>query len=157
MRTLLTFTTTTALALFAASAQAADKPSTINEWVEQASAAIEAKMEYPETAALVNETDTHTYVVTVNRKGDILDITKGEKESQAYFAQASGRALRYVDLPDLPASYKKDKLSFALVLDYTNQDIEEPKQTQVAKQELSDEQLIALSRGNDGKGSIDGF
>ncbi len=157
MRNLAIFTTTTALTLFAATAQAADKPSTINEWVEQASTAIEEKMEYPDTAALTNETDTHTYVVTVNRQGDILDVTKGEKESQEYFAQASGKALRYVDLPDLPASYKKDTLSFALVLDYTNQDVEEPKQTQVAKQELSERQLYALSRGNDEKGMTDGF
>jgi translation elongation factor EF-Ts len=105
MRNLIAFTATTAISMIAVSAQAADKPSTINEWVKQASSAIEEKMEYPKTAAMTGETDTHTFVVTVNRQGDILEITKGDKVKRNYFDAASNRALRYVDLPDLPASY----------------------------------------------------
>lgn len=155
MRILPTFITTTALSLFAVSALAADKPSTLNEWVKQSSSAIEAKMEYPETTSMLGETDTNTYVVTVNRQGDILEVTKGDKAKSQYFSIASNRALRYVDLPDLPASYKKDTLSFVLVLDYYDRD--DPEQTQDAKPELSDKQIIALSRNKDEKSITIGF
>lgn len=157
MRNLIAFTTTTAISMIAISAQAADKASTINEWVKQAGSAIEEKMEYPKTAAMTGETDTHTFVVTVNRQGDILEITKGDKVKRNYFDSASNRALRYVDLPDLPASYEKDTLSFALVLDYSN-DQDEPEKRDANK--LSDRQVLALSGGKAVKGqkeTIDGF
>lgn len=157
MRNLIAFTATTAISMIAVSAQAADKPSTIKEWVKQASSAIEEKMEYPKTAAMTGETDTHTFVVTVNRQGDILEITKGDKVKRNYFDAASNRALRYVDLPDLPASYEKDTLSFALVLDYSNSE-NEPKNKDMKK--LSDRQVLALSGGKAANGkaqTIDGF
>ncbi len=113
------FTITAAVASLAAlNAQAGETPQTINDWVSHASSAIEAKMEYPETAAMVGDIGTNTFAVTVNRQGDILDITKHSKAKRTYFDSASYKALRYVELPDLPTSYKKDKLTFVLVLDY---------------------------------------
>ncbi len=157
MRNLIALTATTVISMTTASAQAADKPSTINEWVKQAGSAIEEKMEYPKTAAMTGETDTHTFVVTVNRQGDILEITKGDKVKRNYFDNASNRALRYVDLPDLPASYAKDTLSFALVLDYSNNEDELEKGD---AKKLSDRQILALSGGktvNGKKETIDGF
>ena len=114
-------------------------------------------MEYPKTAAMTGETDTHTFVVTVNRQGDILEITKGDKVKRNYFDAASNRVLRYVDLPDLPASYEKDTLSFALVLDYSNNE-NEPKNKDMKK--LSDRQVLAMSGGKAANGkaqTIDGF
>tara|TARA_R110002096_G_C14661614_1_gene728098 strand:+ start:18464 stop:18934 length:471 start_codon:yes stop_codon:yes gene_type:complete len=135
--------TTVAVSMFTLSAQAADAPSTMNAWIDQASSAIEEKMEYPKTAALIGETDLHTLVVKVNRHGDILEVTKGDKAQSNYFDMASNKALRYVDLPDLPSSYKKDTLSFVLSLDYSNKD--KQSRQQVAKT-LSDKQVIALSK-----------
>lgn len=135
--------TATAIGMLTMSAQADDVPSNLNDWIDQASKAVEAKMEYPKTATLLGETDTNTFVVTVNRQGDILEVTKNSKTKRTYFNKASSRALRYVDLPDLPSSYKKDTLSFALVLDYGPDENIRPRPEKVVK--LSANQLIALS------------
>lgn len=110
--------TVAAMSLYSLSAHAAQTPSDLDQWKDQASKAISDKVDFPETANLLGETDSNIFVVTVNRQGDILDVSKSVKAERNYFDAASFRALRYVDLPDLPASYKADTFSFSLELDY---------------------------------------
>lgn len=108
-----------AMSMFSISAQANDNSTQLKQWMKHASHAIEEKVSFPETANLLNESGSNTFVVTVNKQGDILEVSKRDKAKRNYFDDASYRALRYVDLPNLPASYKADTYSFSLVLDYT--------------------------------------
>ena len=110
--------TAIAVSMFNISAQAGDAPSNLNDWKAQASSAIGDKVKYPETASLIGDNGSNSFVVTVNRQGDILDVTKSLKAKSDYFDAASYRALNYVDLPNLPSSYKADTYSFKVVLDY---------------------------------------
>ena len=140
------FTITAAAAsMMALNANAGETPSTISGWVKQASSAIEAKMEYPETAAIIGDIGTNTFAVTVNRQGDVLNVTKQSRAKQSYFDNASYDALQYVDLPDLPASYKKDKLTFVLVLDYIQHEED------IARLHNSDDQRTATMYANSNK------
>lgn len=107
-----------AFSMLSMSAQANDTPSTLNEWMDQARSAVEDKMEYPESNVFLGEIDTNTFVVTVNRQGDILEFTSRVKAEKGSFDYASRQALKNADLPDLPLSYKADTLKFNLVLDY---------------------------------------
>lgn len=110
--------TAVAMSMFSISAQAGDISPNLNDWKAQASSAIGDKVKYPKTANLVGENGSNTFVVTVNKQGDILDVTKRVKAKMNYFDAASYRALKYVDLPALPSSYKADTYSFMVVLDY---------------------------------------
>lgn len=110
--------TTAAISLLSISAYAAEAPLSLDDWKDEASKAIGDKIEFPETANLLGEDGSNIFVVTVNRQGDILEVSKSVKAKRNYFDAASYRALRYVDLPDLPSSYKADTFSFSIELDY---------------------------------------
>lgn len=106
------------MSIFSITVQAEEAPTTVNEWMDQASSAITKKVEYPDRGAFYGQIDTNTFEVTVNRQGDILDYKGTVKAKRKYFDKASRRALGKVNLPSLPSSYEADTLSFSIVLDY---------------------------------------
>ncbi|MCC3862583.1 TonB C-terminal domain-containing protein [Pseudemcibacter aquimaris] len=138
--------TAAALGMFTTSLNAAEAPSSISEWASEASKAIEAKMEYPETAIKSVEIDSNKFVLTVNHDGDVLDVEKLNKAEQTYFDQASYDAIRDADLPDLPKSYKKDTATVVLSLDYILKDDDVSKLQKRAMKRVKREKMLAEAK-----------
>ena len=122
--------TIASVSMFSLSAQAAESPNDLNEWVSQAGVAISAKMHFPSKEITRRHIGTNSYEVTIDRQGEIVHyITTAQSERQA-FDKASDRALKYVHFPELPAGYSPEQLRFSLNMYYynTEKDIEKLRQ-----------------------------
>lgn len=97
---------------------AADDRSDLRAWAQDAGKEISSKMTYPKIAERQGFTGSTSYIVTINREGDVLSYEATGERSKATFGSASRRALKRVDFPDLPDSYDYDDLTFTLSLDY---------------------------------------
>ena len=97
---------------------AGDAPGNTNEWVMQAEKAIDSVMRYPLMAERQGKSGSASFVVTINRSGDVVDYYNTGYEGSILFRPATARSLKRAEFPALPASYNKDRLSFSLKLDY---------------------------------------
>lgn len=98
--------------------QADDTTMTTQEWTNAAGKAISDVMSYPAIALRQGRAGSASFVVTVNRDGDVVDYyATGGKNAMA-FKSPSKSALKRVDFPALPATINGDQVSFTLNLEY---------------------------------------
>lgn len=98
--------------------QANDTSLNTQEWAKEAGNAISNEMKFPAFALRQGRSGTASFVVTINRDGDVVDYYSTGGKSAASFRTSAKRALKTVDFPALPSSIKGDQLSFTLNMEY---------------------------------------
>lgn len=98
--------------------QANDTAMNTQEWANEAGKAISSVMRYPAIALRQGRDGSASFVVTVNRDGDVVDYYANGGKNAPSFKSSSKRALKMVDFPALPSSLKGDQVSFTLNMEY---------------------------------------
>lgn len=106
---------TTGLLAFPVSA---DDQNNLKTWAIEAGHEISASMHYPKIALRQGHVGSTSYIVTVNRDGDLMKYHSAGRKGKATFGSASRRALKLTNFPALPDSYDGEQLTFKLTLDY---------------------------------------
>lgn len=103
-------------------ANAGDTPSDTQEWAKEAGTAISDVMSFPKIAERQGITGSATFVVTVNRDGDVVDYYPTGRTGAIHFKSSARRSLKNAHFPDLPESFSADQLSFTLNMSYQYQE-----------------------------------
>jgi len=87
-------------------------------WSQAAGKSVNSEMRYPQMAIRQGDEGTTTFRVSVDRKGNVLEVKQTKKDRSVFLNGASRRLVQRVDFPSLPAGYKGEKLTFSLNLRY---------------------------------------
>ena len=98
--------------------QANDTSLDTQEWAKEAGNAISNEMKFPAFALRQGKSGTASFVVTVNRDGDVVDYYSTGSTSAASFRSSAKQSLNRVDFPALPSSIKGHQASFTLNMEY---------------------------------------
>ena len=114
-----TITTSLALAgLMSFAVQANDTSTNTQEWAKEAGTAISNEMKFPTFALRQGRSGSASFVVTVNRDGDVVDYYSTGGKSASSFRSSAKQSLNRVDFPALPASIRGHQVSFTLNMEY---------------------------------------
>ena len=98
--------------------QADDSSMNAQEWAKEAGNAISNEMKFPAFALRHGRSGTASFVVTINRDGDVVDYYSTGGKSAVSFRSSAKRSLKRVDFPALRSSISGDQVSFTLNMDY---------------------------------------
>ena len=98
--------------------QANDTPLNTQEWTQEAGTAISNAMTYPAIALRQGRSGSTSFVVTVNRDGDVVDYYANGGKNAVSFRASAKRSLEEVDFPALPSSIEGHQVSFTLNMEY---------------------------------------
>lgn len=98
--------------------QANDTSLNTQEWAKEAGTAISNSMTYPAIALRQGKSGSASFVVTINRDGDVVDYYANGGKNASSFRASSKRALNTVDFPALPSSIRGHQASFTLNMEY---------------------------------------
>jgi len=104
-------------ALMATSVHAEGMPG-LTGWAKDAGKSIDRVMNYPAMAVKYNDQGTARFQVTVDRAGKVLAFNQTVRAASPTINGAAKRAVSRAKFPALPASYGKDKMTFAVRLQY---------------------------------------
>ncbi|MCJ9430307.1 TonB family protein [Kordiimonas marina] len=104
-------------ALMATSAHA-QGTSGLTGWAKDAGKSIDRVMSYPAMAVQHNNEGTARFRVTVDRTGKLLAVSQTVRMDSPTLNGAAKRVINRAKFPALPASYGKDKMTFAVRLQY---------------------------------------
>lgn len=98
--------------------QANDTSMNTQEWAKEAGNAISNEMKFPTLALRQGTSGSASFVVTVNRDGDVVDYYSTGGKSAGNFKSSAKRSLKRVDFPALPSSIRGHQVSFTLNMEY---------------------------------------
>lgn len=95
-----------------------DTPTTLAEWQSEATNEITQNMRYPSVAARSGKEGNSTFHVTIDRYGNVMDVSTEEETGYSALDRASLRTLEKAEFPSIPANFSGDTLTFEVALNY---------------------------------------